>query len=139
MIIWGGGDGSSPFGTGGRYNPSTDSWTPTSTVNAPDDRDGHTAIWTGSEMIVWGGFKFYPIIYVNTGGRYNPSTDSWVATAATEALDGRWLHTAVWTHSRPNGSASNGRVEAAGGVVKERNRESESDPTRAARTFAFHV
>ena len=41
--------------TGGRYNPSTDSWTATSTNNAPDARASHTAVWTGSEMIVWGG------------------------------------------------------------------------------------
>jgi hypothetical protein len=29
-----------------------DTWTSTSTVNAPDARYGHTAVWTGSEMIV---------------------------------------------------------------------------------------
>ena len=42
--------------TGGRYNPGTDSWTATSTTNAPTARYVHTAVWTGSEMIVWGGF-----------------------------------------------------------------------------------
>src|SRR5882724_4064751 len=31
-----------------------DSWTATST-SAPAARDTHTAVWTGSEMIVWGG------------------------------------------------------------------------------------
>ena len=41
--------------TGGRYNPSTNSWTPTSTTDAPSGRYSHTAVWTGSEMIVWGG------------------------------------------------------------------------------------
>ena len=30
-------------------------WTATSTSNAPSARYGHTAVWTGSEMIVWGG------------------------------------------------------------------------------------
>jgi hypothetical protein len=30
--------------TGGRYNPSTDSWTPTTTNSAPTGRYGHTAI-----------------------------------------------------------------------------------------------
>ena len=54
MIVWGG--VSVPlWDTGGRYNPSTDSWTATSTTNAPVGRDVHTAVWTGSEMIVWGG------------------------------------------------------------------------------------
>src|SRR5438874_6155868 len=31
----------------------TDQWGATSTVNAPAGRDSHTAVWTGSEMIVW--------------------------------------------------------------------------------------
>src|SRR6266403_3317813 len=32
-----------------------DTWTPTTTANAPDGRLLHTAVWTGAEMIVWGG------------------------------------------------------------------------------------
>ena len=34
-----------------------DTWTATTTDNAPSARDGHTAVWTGSEMIVWGGYR----------------------------------------------------------------------------------
>ena len=41
---------------GGRYNPSTDSWSPINTYNVWDARGGHAAVWTGTEMIVWGGF-----------------------------------------------------------------------------------
>ena len=33
-----------------------DTRTATTTVNVPDAREGHTAVWTGSEMIIWGGF-----------------------------------------------------------------------------------
>ena len=32
-----------------------DTWTNTNTTNAPEARARHTAVWTGSEMIVWGG------------------------------------------------------------------------------------
>jgi hypothetical protein len=32
-----------------------DTWTPTNLTGAPDARGSHTAVWTGSEMIVWGG------------------------------------------------------------------------------------
>src|SRR5207247_6100434 len=46
---------------------STDSWTATSTTNAPAGRFAHTAVWTGSEMIVWGGYNGG---FLNTGGRY---------------------------------------------------------------------
>jgi N-acetylneuraminic acid mutarotase len=73
-----------------------DTWTPTSTTVAPTARILHTAVWTGSEMIVWGG---YDGGYSNTGGRYNPSTDSWTATSTTNAPAGRQEHAAVWTGS----------------------------------------
>src|SRR5213594_1363994 len=72
-------------------------WTATSTTNAPAARDSHTAVWTGSEMIVWGGFNGSS--YLNTGGRYNPGTDSWIATSTTNAPAGRQEFAAVWTGS----------------------------------------
>src|SRR5205814_1971271 len=97
MIVWGGYHGAVQLNTGGRYDPSTDSWTATSTTNAPSARNGQTAVWTGSEMIVWGGFGSSNLL--NTGGRYNPVTDSWTATSTTSAPAGRELHTAVWTDS----------------------------------------
>src|SRR5882724_7240435 len=50
-----------------------DTWTATSTTDAPSPRFVHTAVWTGTEMIIWGGWD--GTNYFNTGGRYNPSTD----------------------------------------------------------------
>ena len=96
MIVWGGTGGGNGLNSGGRYTPATNSWTATSTTNAPDGRENHTAVWTGSEMIVWGGF----IDLNTTGGRYNPTTDSWTATSTTNAPDGRELHSAVWSGTR---------------------------------------
>ena len=55
MIVWGGNGTGGDLNTGGRYNPSTDSWVATTTTGAPDARVLHTAVWTGTEMIVWGG------------------------------------------------------------------------------------
>ncbi len=101
MIVWGGYDDTTFFGdlnTGGRYNPSTDSWAATSTANAPIARAGHTAVWDGREMIVWGG-QDENYAFLNTGGRYDPSTDSWTATSTTNVAAGRTFHTAVWTGS----------------------------------------
>ncbi len=74
-----------------------DTWTATSATNAPSARPGHTAVWTGSEMIVWGGFNGSG--YLNTGGRYNPGTDSWAAITTINAPTARGGHTAVWTGS----------------------------------------
>jgi len=97
MIVWGGqNENEGLLDTGGRYNPSTDSWTATTTNNAPTARGSHTAVWTGSEMIAWGGVGS-GAVYLNTGGRYNPSTDSWTAASTTNAPSARFSHTAVWT------------------------------------------
>jgi N-acetylneuraminic acid mutarotase len=98
MIVWGGGDETfNDTNSGGRYNPNTDSWIATNTANAPHARDSHTAIWIGGEMIVWGGVFCCPLIEFNTGGRYNPGTDSWTATSTTNAPAARDTHTAIWT------------------------------------------
>jgi N-acetylneuraminic acid mutarotase len=99
MIVWGGFDGSDGVNTGGRYNPSTDSWISTSILNAPSARDLHTAVWTGTQMIVWGGYGAGSDGELNTGGRYNPSTNTWTATSTTNAPSARYFHTAVWTGS----------------------------------------
>ena len=41
--------------------PITDSWTPTAFW--PSQRSYHTAVWTGNEMIVWGGiFDFATLL-----------------------------------------------------------------------------
>jgi N-acetylneuraminic acid mutarotase len=102
MIIWGGynvtNNQLNTLNTGGRYNPATDSWTATSITNAPTGRDFHTAVWTGSEMIVWGGYN-YPACDLNSGGRYNPIADSWTPTSTVNAPEARESHTAVWTGS----------------------------------------
>src|SRR5262249_19244092 len=60
-----------------------DQWTPTTTSDAPTGRSDHTGVWTGGEMIVWGGSG--DTGFSNTGGRYNPSTNSWTATTTTNA------------------------------------------------------
>jgi N-acetylneuraminic acid mutarotase len=103
MIVWGG-DPDGPYypgilNTGGRYDPATDAWTPTSTgLNVPSARVGHTAVWTGTRMIVWGGAQPYPM---NDGALYDPSSDTWSPTSTgANAPTGRTEHTAVWTGTR---------------------------------------
>jgi N-acetylneuraminic acid mutarotase len=102
MIVWGGYvvDGNSHWlNTGGRYNPVLDSWTATSTTNVPTGRITHTAIWTGGEMVIWGGESDAGFTYLNTGGRYSPGTDNWIATSTNDAPTARQFHTAIWTGS----------------------------------------
>lgn len=96
MIIWGGfcfTCGIDTAGnTGGVYDPENDTWVPTTTVNAPSARSYHTVVWTGSKMIVWGGFE-------NSGGIYDPENNTWVSTSTVNAPTPRYWHTAVWTGS----------------------------------------
>ena len=47
-------------------------------------------------MIVWGGSGGG---YQNTGGRYDPTTDGWVATAVVGAPEARYGPAAVWADS----------------------------------------
>ena len=99
MVVWGGTDGPTEFNTGGRYNPITNSWTATSTDNAPTGRSQHAAVWTGIEMVIWGGYDVDSAQYLNTGGKYNPTSDTWVPTSTSNAPPGLAQHTAIWTGS----------------------------------------
>jgi N-acetylneuraminic acid mutarotase len=97
MIVWGGISPWEGVNTGGVYEPATDSWTATSTHGAPTARSGHTAVWTGTRMIVWGGWDSSLTM---TGSLYDPSTDTWTATSTNGAPIARAEHTAVWTGTR---------------------------------------
>jgi hypothetical protein len=99
LVVWGGEDGALALQTGGRFDPATASWTPTSVSGAPLPRTAHTAVWTGTEMIVWGGggAPNGSTLQYDSGGRYNPATDTWIDMTLVDAPVGRAHHRAVWT------------------------------------------
>jgi N-acetylneuraminic acid mutarotase len=111
MIVWGGEDEKNlEINTGGRYDPRTDTWKPLSTEGAPHRRSEHSAVWTGEEMIVWGGATSHfedvaellpeqGTIYFDTGARYEPRTDTWREMSVVGAPEGRVRHGAIWTGS----------------------------------------
>ncbi|MFB3105261.1 MAG: Ig-like domain-containing protein, partial [Pseudomonadales bacterium] len=101
MIVWGGrGEGASEFyDDGARYDPATDSWTPMSIVDAPTARNGHTAVWAGTELIVWAGGRDQNARTL-TGGRYDPSTDTWTPMSTINAPARRYKHHAVFDGQR---------------------------------------
>lgn len=100
MLVWGG------YGTyvastygrrnGAAYNLGGNSWRtmalPASTFPA---RYNHTAVWTGSKMVVWGGYDS-SAGYRNDGAIYDPVADSWTLAAAS-TLSARHFHSAVWS------------------------------------------
>lgn len=103
FIVWGGllRGGSRSSGTGARYDPDHRTWTNLPTEGAPTSARGLQAIWSGTEMIVWGGAHLdgdTPInIGLKSGGRYNPDTNSWQPLSMNGAPDGRMNHVAAWT------------------------------------------
>jgi N-acetylneuraminic acid mutarotase len=94
MIIWGG-NGATYLNDGGVYNPGVDLWVAVTLTGAPAPRIGHTAIWRGSEMIVWGGFTSSSVF--NDGARLNPFANAWTSVSINAGPSGRSDHTAVWT------------------------------------------
>jgi len=73
-------------------------WTPMASAGAPDSRDTPATVWTGNELVLWGGtggdaLKFLPI---GSGGRYNPVTRTWRPMAAGGPVT-IGAPSAVWT------------------------------------------
>jgi N-acetylneuraminic acid mutarotase len=102
LLVWGGssggfsGSGFPTLGDGGRFNEATNTWSPTAATGAPSPRGLHSAVWTGTEMIVWGGFD-NDLAALATGSRYNPATGTWTALPTADAPTARGAHSAVWT------------------------------------------
>ena len=97
MILWGGEDDSYiPVRTGAIYDSAGDSWEATAVTALPAVYN-HSVIWTGTEIIVWGGN--YGGGYTNGGARYNPLTGVWVLTdlVSPACPTPREAHSAIWT------------------------------------------
>jgi N-acetylneuraminic acid mutarotase len=73
-------------------------WSNGTAENAPSGRTGHSAVWTGAELAVWGG-SLQPGIYSSSGGIYDPQLDRWRAISSINAPTARAGHSAVWTGS----------------------------------------
>jgi hypothetical protein len=97
MIVWGGFiSGTGVINTGGLYNPSLNVWSgATSLTNAPTPRLFHSAVLAGTEMIIYGGSDQFAFV-TNDGGRYNPSSNSWIQTSTIGASNIH-KHAASWT------------------------------------------
>jgi hypothetical protein len=97
MIVWGGAVDEVFLGlnNGSSYNPITDSWLSVGlTGECPTERLYHSAIWTGNEMVVWGGLHAAAL---RSGGLYNTLSDSWRSTAIEEDTPSGYYNSAVWT------------------------------------------
>jgi hypothetical protein len=110
MIVWGGSDDYESEGNdgfpksflsiGAAYDPDSDSWR-TIESSPIEPRGWHTAVWTGEEMIVWGGVRS-PCTTAPCdtnavdAGAYDPDAGEW-REIPHGPLSGRVDHSAVWT------------------------------------------
>lgn len=104
MLVWGGdsmaGRAEEEVGwqfverprAGEAYDPETGQWRELRTAPLVG-RTLHTAVWTGREMIVWGGTLDGE---ATDGAAYDPAADTW-RLLATAPLPARAAHEAVWT------------------------------------------
>jgi hypothetical protein len=98
-----------------RYNPELDTWKPINIEGYPEIGRGFSCVWSGSEVIVWGGEK--EGTKLNTGGRYDPEKDTWRSMNDEGAPEGRSGHLAVWTGSEMiiwGGSTKKGPTNTGG-------------------------
>jgi len=97
---------------GGQYDPVADVWLPVTQMGAPSLSGPHTGVWTGTEMLVWGGVNA-----PGSGGRYSPATDTWAPMSLTSAPLPGSGQSAVWTGSEMivyrAGSSSSRRYDPA--------------------------
>ena len=105
MIVWGGRADDAALASGGRYDPQTETWLPIQPPSAAGYRPSylHVAAWTGTELLVWGGYTADgsggPHELINQGWRYDPFMDSWSAMSVDEAPSARLQPVAVWNGS----------------------------------------
>lgn len=118
MMIWGGStttNTSNNLDDGGLYDPATNTWTKITSVGAPSARQAATAVWTGTEVIVWGGRDGG--VFLNDGAIFDPATNTWRSMTTGGAPPGRFRHTAVWSGSQMvvfGGQDGSGRLADGG-------------------------
>ncbi|MBK9255970.1 MAG: hypothetical protein IPM42_10815 [Saprospiraceae bacterium] len=98
MIVFGGYNNSGATITNACYlfdpfDGPNGTWSICSGINKPSVRRGHTAIWTGDKMIVFGGYDENSL---NDGGIYDPVTDSWDENSIYNN-NSYTEHSAIWT------------------------------------------
>ena len=99
MIVWSGVEGRWGIApsAGARYDQSTDAWVSMSNAGAPPGSWSGAVVWTGSRMIVWGGWGTGTGGALRSGGSYDPAADRWYPMSATRAPSARGDARAVWT------------------------------------------
>ena len=98
LFVWGGEGFSGRLNDGARLLFSRDApaeWRALGSTGGPSVRSGHSAVWTGKKVIVWGGQNGG--VFLSDGAAYDPGSDSWETLPSVGAPVARSGHGAVWT------------------------------------------
>ncbi len=120
FVVWGGFGESGELASGAMLpltgGATAGIWTPTTAAGAPSARTGHTAVWTGQHVLIWGGEAGDTLL--NSGAAFNPADNSWTPIPTAGAPSARTGHVAVWTGSEMliSGGQTAGGVTATGGA-----------------------
>ena len=95
VIIWGGTSGGSPIAGGALYDPSMDKWGPMSTASAPNARTNTGWVWTGKEMLLFGGRPLGSGA-TSEGFGYDPAMNKWRTLSTLLAPTARYDAFTVW-------------------------------------------
>ena len=99
--------------TGGRYNPVTDTWISTSQANVPQTTCYHSAVWTGSSMIVHGGIAngaYKSTIPIQTAGPIylmSLTHDTHIQQSGPVL---KWLFGRVTSNTNPTAGSNTGKI-----------------------------
>jgi N-acetylneuraminic acid mutarotase len=77
------------------YNPVSDTWQETAPFPLTA-RYNVQIVWTGTEVIVWGGRDLTSNIF-NDGAKYNPATNSWAIMTSANLPGKRFNAAAAWS------------------------------------------
>lgn len=120
IFSWSGSTGAS----GGMLDLTTNEWRTISLAYAPTARTFASSMWTGTEVLVWGGRALDNGVILPDGGAYKPDTDTWRAIPPAEGAMGRRLEVRVWTGSElvvwggvgPSSASSDNQILGDGGA-----------------------
>ena len=98
LLVWGGQNEQGILNSGaqlGFNNGAPTVWFALSAISAPSGRTGHTAVWTGQRLLIWGGKNNTGLLA--DGASYDPVANAWSPLPTANAPTSRTGHGAVWT------------------------------------------
>lgn len=75
-------------------------WSPIAAAGAPSARSGQVAVWTGKELLIWGGVALDTSTVLGDGAAYDPGSNTWRPISRAGAPRPRYGQSAVWTGAR---------------------------------------